>query len=125
MIRPAMILIALLASSLGLTLFIVKYQVQDLEGVLMEYNQKITEDREAIHVLRAEWSHLNQPSRLRKLANRYLGMVMLKPVQVTTEKAFFAEPISSDVPLISDTKLEDERLVMPLTAQSFIVSPKQ
>mgnify|MGYP006119665861 CR=1 FL=1 len=124
MIRPAMILITLLTSSLGLTLFVVKYQVQDLEGALLEYNRKITEDREAIHVLKAEWSHLNQPSRLRELAKRYLGMVMVQPAQVSTAKEFFAEPIPSSVSLIFDTKLEDARLVMPLTAQSYIARSK-
>ncbi|MBT7943062.1 MAG: energy transducer TonB, partial [Alphaproteobacteria bacterium] len=73
MIRPAMILISLLAMSLSLTLFVVKYQVQDLEGELVAYNRSITDDRQAIHVLKAEWSHLNQPARLRDLAERYLG----------------------------------------------------
>jgi len=124
MIRPATILIILLASSLGLTLFVVKYQVQDFESVLAEYNRKITEDREAIHVLKAEWSHLNQPSRLRQLAKRYLGMVMVQPEQVVTVKEFFIEPISSEVLSIANLKLNDGRLVVPLRALSYTAERK-
>jgi len=50
MVRPAMLLIILLAVSLSLTLFAVKYQVQDLEEELVGYNRGITENRQAIHV---------------------------------------------------------------------------
>lgn len=89
MIRPTMILITLLATSLSLTLFMVKYQVQDLEGELVQYNRTLTDDRQAIHVLKAEWSHLNQPARLRNLAERYLGMGALESGQIGRAMEFF------------------------------------
>ncbi len=89
MIRPATVLIVLLAASLSLTLFIVKYQVQDFEGELFEYNRALTDDRQAIHVLKAEWSYLNQPARLRKLAERYLGFAAIETRQVGTADEFF------------------------------------
>ena len=85
MIRPATILIILLAASLSLTLFVVKYQVQDFEGELVEYNRDLTDDRQAIHVLKAEWSYLNQPARLRNLAERYLGLAAIETRQVGQE----------------------------------------
>ncbi len=59
MIRPSTLLIVLLAVSLSLTLFTVKYQVQDMEDQLIGLNRSITDDRQAIHVLKAEWSYLN------------------------------------------------------------------
>jgi hypothetical protein len=120
-----MILITLLASSLGLTLFVVKYQVQDLEGVLVEYNSKITEDREAIHVLKAEWSHLNQPARLRQLAKRYLGMVDVQPTQVGIAKDFFSKPIPSNILPVSEIKPKDLQLVLPLITEKYISEPRQ
>ena len=89
MIRPATILIVLLAASLSLTLFVVKYQVQDFEGELVEYNRALTDDRQAIHVLKAEWSYLNQPARLRNLAERYLGLAAVETRQVGTAAEFF------------------------------------
>ncbi len=107
MIRLAMILITLLAASLSLTLFVVKYQVQDLEGELVQYNRAITEDRQAIHVLKAEWNHLNQPSRLRQLAERYLGMAVIEPGQMGTAIEFFPEPVPLDAYSASAVTIED------------------
>jgi hypothetical protein len=89
MIRPTMLLIVLLAASLSLTLFVVKYQVQDIEAELVEYNRALTDDRQAIHVLKAEWSYLNQPARLRNLAERYLGFAAIETWQVGTADEFF------------------------------------
>ena len=114
MIRPAMILITLLAISLGLTLFVVKSQVQDLEGELVEYNRAITDERQALHVLKAEWSYLNQPSRLRQLADRYLGLTVVEPSQVGKAIDFFPQPVPPD-PLLAATP--DGQSVIPLTAQ--------
>lgn len=125
MIRPAMILITLLASSLGLTLFVVKYQVQELEGVLVEYNSKITKNQEAIHVLKAEWSHLNQPARLRQLAKRYLGMVEIQPKQVGLAKDFFSKSVPSNIFTAADVKPKDLQLVFPLIPEENIVEPRQ
>ncbi len=107
MIRLAMILITLLAASLSLTLFVVKYQVQDLEGELVQYNRAIIEDRQAIHVLKAEWNHLNQPSRLRQLAERYLGMAVIEPGQMGTAIEFFPEPVPLDAYSASAVTIED------------------
>jgi len=77
--RSTTLIIVLVAVSIGVGLFMVKYRVQDLEDQLVQINTEIAKDREAIQVLRAEWSHLNEPERLRGLADRYLGM---KPVPV-------------------------------------------
>ena len=100
MIRPAMVLIILLAASLSLTLFMVKYQVQDLEEELAGLNRSITEDRQAIHVLKAEWSHLNEPKRLRILAERYLGLRAIESEQVGTAEDLLPEIIEPPQSLI-------------------------
>lgn len=69
--RPTLILI-LSAAAISVSLFVVKHQVQSLDDELIGINSEIVRTRESIHVLKAEWSHLNQPSRLRNLAGRYL-----------------------------------------------------
>jgi hypothetical protein len=74
MVRPTTLLFVLLAGALTLALFAVKYEVQHLEGELIELDRAIAADREAIHVLEAEWSHLNNPARLRPLVQRHLGL---------------------------------------------------
>ena len=64
MMRTSTLSILLLAVAIGVGLFMVKYRVQDLEDQLVTLNREIARDRQAIQVLRAEWSHLNEPSRL-------------------------------------------------------------
>ncbi len=109
MFRPAMILIVLLAGSIGLTVFVVKVQVQDLEDQLAEFNRTVTEDRQAVHVLKAEWSHLNEPARLRVLAERYLGLRAIESRQVGTAAEWFPE--------ILESTPESTDGVQPLAAQ--------
>ena len=109
MFRPTMILIVLLAGSIGLTVFVVKVQVQDMEDQLAEFNRTVTEDRQAIHVLKAEWSYLNEPARLRVLAERYLGLRPIETRQVGTAAEWFPE--------ISESTPESINGVQPLTAQ--------
>jgi len=109
MIRPAMLLIFLLAVSLSLTLFVVKYEVQDLEGELVGYNRTISEDRQALHVLKAEWSYLNQPARLKALSERYLGLGGIETRQVGTAAELLAN--------IPPRTIVGDETVVPLTAQ--------
>ena len=70
--------------SVALALFSVKYKVQDMEKELTQLNRATIDDRDAIRVLKAEWSHLNNSARLRVLAGRHLGMKPLIPEQMGT-----------------------------------------
>ncbi len=82
MMRHPALLALLLAGALSLALFSVKYQVQDLEKEFAGLNRSIVADQRAIHVLKAEWSHLNDPVRLRDLSARYLGLGPVEPEQL-------------------------------------------
>jgi hypothetical protein len=66
-----------LAAGVAAGLFQVKYEVQALEGRLDRINRAVLADQQAIHVLKAEWSLLNQPTELGK---RALENLALKPV---------------------------------------------
>ncbi len=83
MIRRSTLLTSLLAVSTVIALFVVKYQVQDLEGALTQINREIYDNRQAVHVLKAEWSHLNEPNRLRYLIARHLNLGPLENAQFT------------------------------------------
>lgn len=72
--RTATALFVALAGALSFGLYVVKHRVIELEGRLTEINRNIARDQQAIHVLRAEWSYLNEPARLGDLARRHLGM---------------------------------------------------
>jgi hypothetical protein len=65
-------------------LFVVKYEVKDLEHRLAGLNSEIHRNQETIHILRAEWSYLNDPVRLRTLSEKHLGMKPITPTQVAT-----------------------------------------
>lgn len=83
MIRIMVVLWTVLAASVGVGLFLLKHEVQTLEEELARLNQTIRSTQENIHVLKAEWSFLNDPARLHRLAERHLGMKVLKPEQIT------------------------------------------
>lgn len=84
LVRHTTILFLLLAVGVALVLFSVKYQVQDLEEQLSRLNQEIDAEHQTVHVLRAEFSYLTNAERLRKLSDRHLDLVPVKPEQVAT-----------------------------------------
>ncbi len=71
-----------LVSALGYGVFQVKYEVQEMESHLVQLNRSIVGDQQAIHILRAEWSYLNHPSRLDALARRHLALAPIAASQI-------------------------------------------
>jgi hypothetical protein len=84
MMRGATLLWAMLAIIAGTGLFLLKYEVQAQELRLTALRKNIIDSQEQIHVLKAEWSYLNEPQRLREQAERHLGLHPLKPGQIGT-----------------------------------------
>jgi len=80
--RRSTVLFFLLALVVGFILFKVKYEVVEIEQKLAQTQQKIEQENETIHMLNAEWSHLNEPQRLKKLAEKYLDIVPMKTEQI-------------------------------------------
>lgn len=68
-------LVVLAATLFGL--YQMKSAVEAGEKDLMQVRRAVAEEKEAIQVLRAEWSYLNQPERLARLAR---GHSVLKPL---------------------------------------------
>jgi cell division protein FtsL len=66
----------------GTGLFLVKHEVQDLEERLAQLDDRIANERETVHVLRAEWAYLTRPERLARLAERHLGLKPPAPGQI-------------------------------------------
>ena len=83
-----------LAIVVGFGLFHVKYQVQDLEEELARLNAAILKEQQQIHVLRAEWSYLNTPSRLEELAARYLDLGPVETAQIGSVSSLPWRPAS-------------------------------
>lgn len=68
--------------SLAFGLYRFEHRVQRMEGQLGELNRGILAHHQAIQVLRAEWSYLNRPDRLQRLAGSHLELVPLLPSQI-------------------------------------------
>ena len=53
-------------------MFHISYEVEQVENELRGLNRQTLAEQETIHVLKAEWSHLNRPEYLRELSRDLL-----------------------------------------------------
>ncbi len=63
-----------LVGALAFGLYTLKYEVQQLEDRYAAANRAILVEQEAIRILKAEWSFLNNPTRLSALVERHLDL---------------------------------------------------
>lgn len=82
MIRLGTALWLLLVAASGYAMFQIKYEVMKLEDEFARINRQIVTSRESTRVLGAEWSFLNQPDRLDRLAKRYLSLGPIATKQI-------------------------------------------
>ena len=80
MIKRATLIWMLLATAAGIGLFVLKYEVKSMEGQLATIHENSIKNLEAAHILKAEWSYLNQPEHLEDLGRRLLA---LKPIKAS------------------------------------------
>jgi cell division protein FtsL len=92
--RRSTFLWCVLGISVVIGLFVIKHRVQELEDRLHTLNAEIITDQDATQVLQAEWSYLNQPTRLEALSKRLLGMELPDAEQTVTMEELLrkAEP---------------------------------
>jgi cell division protein FtsL len=84
MLRFVNICLVLGLVALAYVIYQVKYQARGLDAEIASIGKKIDEERDAIAVLRAEWSLLNRPERIERLAKKYLKLAPAKPLQLVT-----------------------------------------
>lgn len=90
------VLIAVMISAAAWT-FKIKYEAEMLEEQVVAIERKISLERETISLLEADWSLLNQPDRLQRLAEAFkedLALEPLKPEQIVEPDELPAQPIS-------------------------------
>lgn len=103
MIRRRNLFWIVLAGLLGYGLYHLKHEVQALEDELFRLNRQILAEQEAIHVLRAEWSYINQPQRLQSLTARHLELQPTKPGQLGSLASLPARPAEAPTPASADS----------------------
>ena len=84
MIRPVTCLAFLLACGSGLYLYQAKHRVKVLDDQIAAMVKSTDALREQTRMLSAEWTLLNDPERLRKLANQFLTLQTVSPNQFTS-----------------------------------------
>lgn len=90
------VLIAVMISAAAWT-FKIKYEAESLEAQVVAIDRKAQLERETISLLDADWSLLNQPDRLQRLAEAFkddLALEPLKPQQIVEPDELPAQPIS-------------------------------
>lgn len=106
MIRISAIVWVVVLALLGIGLFQVKYNVQSKERELREVRRQIEANYNAMHVLDAEWSYLNDPLRLADLTRRHTGLVPTTPGQIGD---FASLPLRiEDLPLSPEVPAEPQ-----------------
>ncbi len=85
-----------MALSIGIV-FHIKYCVKELVRDSIALSRQIAGDKEAIHILNAEWAYLNQPARLKSLATQYLDLSHIVASQVKSEEGIMMAE-NKDVP---------------------------
>ena len=71
------------------------YRVKAQEKELAELKADIAREGEAIRVLKAEWTYLNQPDRLQALARRHLALAPTGASQITVLASLPLKPATS------------------------------
>lgn len=77
-------------------LLVVKQGVQEQGDRLDALGDDLAANENAIAVLRAEWSYLNQPARLEDLAIRHLGLEPPRPDQIRSVRDFLERSESKE-----------------------------
>lgn len=84
MIRPVTCIAFLLACGSGLYLYQTKHRVKVLDDQIAQVVKQTNTLREQTRMLSAEWTLLNDPERLRQLANQFLTLQTVSPSQFTS-----------------------------------------
>jgi cell division protein FtsL len=84
MLRFVNICLVLALVALAYVIYEVKYEARALDGEIAQLKKDIEAERDAVAVLRAEWSLLNRPERIERLAEKYLKLAPARPSQLVT-----------------------------------------
>ena len=84
MIRLLNVVSVVLVIAVSIGLYNLKYRIEDQQETRQSLRQEITNEEDAVRILRAEWSYLTQPERLQSLMARHLELDPLKASQIAT-----------------------------------------
>ena len=84
MLRFVNICLVLALVALAYVIYEGKYEARALDEDIGGLRKEIETERDAVAVLRAEWSLLNRPERIERLAKKHLKLNAARPQQLVT-----------------------------------------
>lgn len=105
-VSTVLCLILFAASAFGL--YLVKYQVQDLQHELAKREAELASEREAIHLLNAEWAYLTRPERLEELQKKHLSLKSISSGQTMMMPASLPTSELEEAPIIHDVAMQQK-----------------
>ena len=81
MLRFVNICLILGLVALATVIYQVKYEARNLDEKIVKLQRQIEAERDSLAVARAEWSLLNRPERIERLAEKYLELQPAYPQQ--------------------------------------------
>jgi cell division protein FtsL len=82
MLRAFNVALFVVVLALAFVLYSLEHRMRAGERAVAKLDHEISEERELIRLLGAEWSYLTRPARLERLAREHAGMAPLAPAQV-------------------------------------------
>ena len=82
MLRFVNVCLVLGLAALAYGIYQVKYEARALDERITTLHTEIEDERDALAVARAEWSLLNRPERIERLAKKYLELAPTQPRQL-------------------------------------------
>ena len=82
MLRFVNVCLVLALVALAYVIYQVKYEARGLDERIAVLHKDIEKERDALAVARAEWSLLNRPERIERLAKKYLNLAPANPQQL-------------------------------------------
>ena len=135
MIRPIICLALLAACGSGLYVYQEKHRVQVLDRQIEQTVHETDKLREQTRMLHAEWTLLNDPERLRQLANQFLTLQTVSPTQYTSMADLDARlpPVQvpappaaqPDAPATTDVPVAQAEPAPPVKAAEPAAAPRQ
>lgn len=74
MLRIAVYTCFFLSFAMAVTTFALKEKVDMTKKELLRTQRQIVETQQTLHILQAEWSHLNQPAYLQNIVKNHLSL---------------------------------------------------
>ena len=88
--NAGLVIVSLVAAGM---LYNMKYEVQSYRLAVKKLERELADEREAIQVLKAEWSYLNRPERLKRLAAQYTSLRPVRLEQIVTIEGLPGRPM--------------------------------